>query len=115
MRKALLLIPFAAFAIAASPPTTVRQSPPPEASIPFADAGSVTDWRADGDQAVYFEDVHGQWYRADLMRPSFDLPFAEAIGIDSGPVGTLDRFGAIYVDGQKYQFQSFQKVESPSD
>lgn len=85
----------------------------PAASIPFANAGGVDNWRADGDGAVYFQDQHRHWYRATLMGVATDLPFAEHIGIESGPGGTLDRFGAIVVGGQRYAFASFDRVDGP--
>lgn len=84
-----------------------------EASIAFANQGGVDDWRATDSRTIYFEDSHGQWYRAVLMAPAFDLPFAERIGIDSGPNGTLDKFGAVVVRGQRYPFASFEKVAGP--
>lgn len=85
-----------------------------DTAIPFADHGGVRDWRADGSGAIYIQDTSGQWYRAELFASAFDLPFVQFIGIDAGPTGTLDRFGAIYVDGQRYPFRSFVKVDGPA-
>lgn len=84
-----------------------------EASIPFANHGGVDNWRAVDNRTVYFEDQHRRWYRAALIAPAFDLPFVEAIGIDAGPTGTLDKFGAIIVKGQRYPFSSFARVDGP--
>lgn len=86
---------------------------PQAAAIPFADHGGVQDWRAQGDRTIYFEDQQRHWYRATLMNRAFNLPFAEHIGIDAGPIGTLDRFGAIVVGGQRYAFTSFERVSGP--
>ncbi|MDE2562592.1 MAG: hypothetical protein KGL48_10155 [Sphingomonadales bacterium] len=83
------------------------------ASIPFADHGGIWDWRSEGDSTVYFQDNHRQWYRAELFMPAFDLPFVEFIGIDALPSGTLDKFGAVYIHGQRYPFKSFVKVDGP--
>ncbi|WP_338468147.1 DUF6491 family protein [Novosphingobium sp. ZN18A2] len=85
----------------------------PAASIPFANHGGIWDWRSEGDSTVYFQDSHRQWYRAELFMPALDLPFVEFIGIDAGPTGTLDRFGAVYIHGQRYPFKSFVKVDGP--
>ncbi|KQM22265.1 DUF6491 family protein [Novosphingobium sp. Leaf2] len=97
--------------LAAIPPASAHN--PSAAAIPFADHGGVQDWRAQGDHTVYFEDQQRHWYRATLMGRAFNLPFAEHIGIDAGPIGTLDRFGAIEVGGQHYPFTSFERVSGP--
>ena len=87
----------------------------PEASIPFANHGGVRNWRADGDQTVYFEDSQRRWYKAELMSRANGLPFANAIGIDPGATDRLDRFGAIVVEGQRYPFKSFVRVDGPPE
>jgi hypothetical protein len=84
-----------------------------EASIAFANRGGVEDWRAQGDSVIYFQDQHRHWYRAELFGPAIDLPYVEHIGIDASPSGTLDKFGAIYVRGQRYGFRSFERVSKP--
>lgn len=113
MKMAVVLIPLgllaAVPAAAQASPGTTRT----DASISFANQGGVEDWRAEGDSTIYFKDQHNHWYRAVLIAPSFDLPFAEHIGIDAGPVGTLDRFGAVIVKGQRYPFTSFERVDGP--
>jgi hypothetical protein len=119
-----LLIALAAASLVATPAiageatqkTDAAQADTPisDASIPFADHGGVRDWRADGRDAVYIEDVHKRWYRAELFAPAFDLPFVQFIGIDAGPSGTLDKFGAIYVAGERYAFRNFTRVADPT-
>ena len=84
-----------------------------DASIPFANLGGIRDWRADGENAVYIQDTFGRWYKAELFMPAFNLPFVQFIGIDARPTGTLDKFGAIYVDGERYPFKSFVRVAGP--
>jgi len=113
MKISALLIPIAAVGLVSSPVMAAENQVIREAAIPFANLGGVDDWRADGDRAVYFEDLHHNWYRAELFMPAFDLPYTEYIGIDSRPNGTLDKFGAIYVHGQRYPFESFVKVDGP--
>ena len=115
------LLPLVAFA-SLGVPVAVSAQPAPvadaatkaeDASIPFANRGGVRDWRAQGSGNVYFQDNHGQWYRAKLMGSATDLAFTDFIGIDANPDGSLDRFSAIYVKGQKYPFESFVKVDGP--
>ncbi len=125
MKLPVLLIPASLLALAplaipvqaheASARTSAKpsQAASRAASIPFADHGNVRNWRAQGTRAVYFEDNHRQWYRAELMGTAFDLPYVEHIGILSGPSGSLDKFGAITVRGQRYAFASFEKVAGP--
>ena len=110
MRIAILLAAAAAFAI---PSAVLAETPQREASIAFANHGGVDDWRADGDSTIYFKDSRRHWYRAELFGPAFDLPWVEAIGIDASPSGSLDKWGAIIVRGQRYHFRSFEQVEGP--
>tara|TARA_A100001391_G_scaffold119169_4_gene81023 strand:- start:21196 stop:21579 length:384 start_codon:yes stop_codon:yes gene_type:complete len=119
-----LALALASLAIVASPAVAVAQSTDGQAAqseeadqparIPFANTTGIRDWRPDGRDAVYIQDVHRNWYRAELYSPAFDLPYEMFIGIDAGPTGTLDKFGAIYVDGQRYPFKTFERVPDPS-
>lgn len=113
MKQAIFLASIAALALASSPALAADAPPQREASIPFADHGGIDDWRAEGDSTVYFKDLHNRWYKAELFGPAFDLPYVEYIGIDASPSGTLDKFGAIYVRGQRYAFRSFEQVPGP--
>lgn len=108
-----LSILFAAGAALALAGAVQAEAPRREAAIHFADHGGVDDWRADGDSTIYFKDQRRRWYRAELFGPCFDLPYTEHIGIDARPGGTLDKFGAIYVRGQRCSFRSFEQVEGP--
>ena len=112
--KSIMLVPVA-LGLALATPAMAGTAPPhrPEASIPFADHGGVDNWIAENDHVVWFEDNHRHWYRAELIGSATDLPFTEAIGIDARPGGTLDRFGAIFVKGRRYVFQSFEAMPGP--
>ncbi len=106
----------AALALAATP--ALAQAPaspaqPAEASIPFVNHGGIRDWRAQGDSTLYVQDQSGQWYRASLMGPAFDLPFAQAIGFEARGTDTFDRFASVVVHGQSYPVQSLVKVSGP--
>ena len=118
MKLSSVLLPLAAISIVSTaaqaadqPAHSTSASAGHDASIAFANHGGVWDWRSEGDRVVYFEDSRHQWYRAELSFPAVDLPFAQHIGVDAGPTDSLDRFGAIYVHGQKYNFNSFVKID----
>lgn len=123
MKPVRYLVPLAAFGMVALPQAVLAQGhdhapaanaqPADDASIAFANQGGVKDWRAKGSSEIYFEDTHGQWYRATLMGSSPDLSFAEGIRIDASPSGSLDKWSAVYVKGQRYTFESFVKVDGP--
>lgn len=88
----------------------------PEAEIPFANHGGIWSWTTgNDDRTIYFEDQHRQWYKATLIAPAIDLPFTLGMRIDTGPVDTLDKWGAVYVGHQRYPFQSFEKVAGPPE
>ncbi len=102
-----LAVPFVAAADTGPAPRTA------EASIPFANHGGVYTWEVESGGAIWFQDNHKHWYRATLMGSAFDLPFAEAIGIDTRPGGSLDRWGAIIVKGRRYQIATFIAMPGP--
>ena len=74
---------------------------PAEVSIPFINHGGIRDWRADGDSALYVQDIHNRWYHATLMSRCIDLPFAETIGFDTRGNDSFDRFASVVVRGQR--------------
>lgn len=116
MKSFPILFPLAAFALV--PGSAIAQEQPAaqnpageDARIPFANYGGVWNWRAEGDRTVYFEDSHHRWYKATLVMPAHDLPFAEFVGLDTRPSGTLDKWSAIYVRGQRYPIATFERIE----
>ncbi|MCJ2188921.1 DUF6491 family protein [Novosphingobium beihaiensis] len=128
MKPLSLLLPAALMAMAPLP-ALARTDPPQasgtqaaktgtakkqaEASIPFANHGGVWNWRSEGNRTLYFEDNRRNWYKAELMGFSTDLPFVNFIGLDTRPNGTLDRWSAVYIHGQRYPLTSFVKVDGP--
>lgn len=84
-----------------------------DAAIPFANHGGVQSWHALSDREIWFEDRSRTWYRAVLFSPAFELPFAEGVGIDARPGGTLDKFGGVTVKGRIYRFASFDQMAGP--
>ena len=80
---------------------------PIEMSIPFVSHGGIRDWRAIDRDTLYVQDIHGYWYRAELMSSCFDLPFAEAIGFDASGTDRFDKFSSVIVRGQRCPVKSF--------
>lgn len=78
-----------------------------EQSVPFVSKGSIRDWRAVDRDTLYVEDIHGRWYRAELMVNCFDLPFTETIGFDASGPDRFDKFSAIIVRGQRCPLKNF--------
>ena len=73
-----------------------------EARIPFADTNGIRNYSADGNRALFIEDVHGDWFHAEIMGPCTGLPFAVRIGVDTRFAGdTLDSTGTLLVDGDR--------------
>lgn len=108
----LLFMSGAAGALAAAPAKPERALGV-EASIPFADSVGIRNFEADGDRALWIEDQHRQWYRAELMGPCFGLDHALKIGFVTRGVNTLDKFGQIVVDGAKCQISSLTTSAGP--
>lgn len=79
----------------------------PETSIPFVNQGGVRDWQAVGESTIYVQDASGSWYKATLMGPCPDLPFAKSVGFETKGVNKLDKFSAIVISGQRYPLASF--------
>ena len=85
-----------------------------EVSIPFVGMGSINDWRADRRQGLWIQDVHRQWYYAKIMEPCNGLDFAQTIGFDANPGGTLDRFSSVLVPHEgRCQIQSLVRSNPP--
>ncbi|ARS27845.1 hypothetical protein KC8_11150 [Sphingomonas sp. KC8] len=77
-----------------------------EASIPFVSAGSIRDFRVVDRDTLYVQDIQRNWYRAELMAPCTDLPFAETIGFDVRGTNRFDRFSSVLVRGQHCPLKS---------
>ncbi len=103
---ALALVTPAAYAETSSKQTEEKQ----DARIPFVNHGGVRDWRSDDKETIYIQASNRSWYKATLMSPAFDLPYTTAIGFDTGPSGTLDKFSSIVVRGQRYPIASLERI-----
>jgi len=109
----LALITHSTLIIAAEKATEAPQKPV-EASIPFANQGGIRDWRVMDDVSLRIQDTHGQWYIAKLQSPAWDLHFAESIGFETLPSGTLEKFGAVIVKGRRYAIISLTRTDPPA-
>jgi hypothetical protein len=83
-------------------------------SIPFANLGAIQDFRAVGDDVLLIEGTGHRWYRATLFGPCIGLRHTEKLAFVTEPGGSLDRFSAIYVDGQRCAFRSFERMDPPT-
>jgi hypothetical protein len=105
MRSILPLFVILGATVAAAPP------PPAETSIPFANR-SIDDWRV-VDRETLLIRANRNWYRATLMGPCTELPFALAIGFDSGVGGRFDRFSKLIVGNETCQLNSLVRSDPP--
>ena len=83
-----------------SKPADSESAPAVEARIPFADHHGIYSWQVLDNRTVLIQIQSRTWYKAKLMSPCIDLPFAERIGFKTNPDGSFDRFGAILVRHQ---------------
>jgi hypothetical protein len=120
LNKVLISLAAAAAApapsVLAAPAMAQPQSPPPAeraARIPFVSFGNVRDFRAVGRDIVYLQDAHRNWYRATLLQPCLDLPFAEAIGIDASGTNSVDRFSTLIVGRGRCPIVSLVRSDPP--
>ncbi len=107
LAAALAALPLAAAAAPARAPAQAQ------ASIPFVNHGGIRDWRAGDADTLYVQDRGRTWYRAELMGPCLDLPFAQAIGFETRGVDRFDRFSTIQVRGQRCAVQSLVRSDPP--
>ncbi|HSG34590.1 MAG TPA: DUF6491 family protein [Sphingomonadaceae bacterium] len=116
MKLSAILLPLAAFAIL--PAAANAQDSEASADkaknrdyIAFADHGGVRNWYAEDRDTIYFQDRRKNWYKAELLVPSHDLPYVLTIGIDTNRGSRLDKWGEILVKGRSYSFKSFERIE----
>jgi len=114
--KKLLLILAGAAAILAAPAFAADPAPlhpGQEAAIPFVGSGSIFNWQVVDRDTLYVQDVHRRWYRAELMSPCIDLPFAQVIGFDARGTDRFDRFSSVVVRGQHCAVTSLTESGPP--
>lgn len=85
-----------------------------EVTIPFIAFDNLYNFQADDDKGVWLEDQSRRWYYAKVLGPCTDLPFAEAIGVDTRFGGDqLDRTGTILVRHQRCPLTSLTASNGP--
>jgi hypothetical protein len=83
------------------------------ASIPFANLGAIQDFRALDDQTLLIEGSGHRWYRATFFGSCLGIRNVERLAFITEPGGSLDRFSAVWVDGRRCPFRSFERTEPP--
>ncbi|MEN7536630.1 DUF6491 family protein [Aurantiacibacter flavus] len=116
MKNRILAAPLLALGLFATPalaetPAQSTVAEQPEARINFVNHGGIRNWHAEDRDTLYIQDRRRNWYKAELMIPSHELPFAWAIGFDTGPIDRLDKFSQIVVDGRSYPIASLTQVD----
>lgn len=111
-QAAVSVDPAAAAAASAKPAATAK--PAAEASIAFANHGGIWNWQVEDRSTVLIQSQHRKWYRAKLMSPCFDLPFAETVGFETNADGSFDRFGSVNVRGQRCVLVSLVETAAPA-
>jgi hypothetical protein len=105
----VLLSVFASAAMAAPPKSAVGT----ETRIPFADHGGIYNWRVVDSRTVLIQGQDRRWYKAVLLSPCIDLPFAERIGFESNADGSFDKFSSIQVRDQNCPLVSLVETTAP--
>lgn len=95
-------------------------TPPGTAVIHFANLPHrIQSWTADGTKGIYLRVGVDTWYYATFRGPCVDLPFAQVIGIGSGPMNQVDRFSSIVVRSpsgpQRCSFKTVDRVKGPPE
>lgn len=99
---------------ATAAPATPKAKPKPYVTIPFVNHGAIQDWRPVDDKAILIATTNNRWYKATFFAPCFNLDGAFAVGFVTHPIGTLDKFSSILVDGQQCWFRDLQEVPAPA-
>lgn len=117
-----ILLTALAFATLTTAPAIAKDNSPTwpagqigkEVSIPFIAFDNLYNFQTDDDRGVWLQDQSRRWYYARVLGPCIDLPFAEAIGVDTRFGGNqLDRTGAILVRHQRCPLTSLTASDGP--
>ena len=103
---------FALALVAAPAAAAPHPAPAGEVRIPFPDKGGIVRMQADGDEALWVQDRHYAWYRAELYGPCYGLSRALGIGYDTHG-GDFDRYTTILAGGERCQIRSLAPSDPP--
>lgn len=113
MRKFMLAAGAALLLSSAVQAAPARSAAEPQASIPFVNHNGIRDWHAADDRTLYVQDSRRNWYRASLMGPCSDLPYALGIGFETRGIDRLDRFSSIRVGRDRCPIESLTRSAPP--
>jgi hypothetical protein len=113
MKKSLLALAAALAGPAFAAPPPPPAAPGEEVSIPFVNFGGVRSFEEDGTDALYLQDSRRRWYRAELIGPCRELPWAFGIGIDTRGSPSVDRFSSLIVGRDRCQLTSLTRSGPP--
>lgn len=92
---------------------TAKSPPAKEASIPFADHNGIRNFDVVDDDTLLIQSQNGKWYKAELFSPCIGLRFRNAIGFETNPGGSFDRWSAIRTREQRCPLKSLTPSEGP--
>lgn len=99
---------------AALPALTAHAADKKNVTIPFVNHGNIETFQAVDHKALLIADRHRHWYKATFFGPCTPLDASTwAVGFVTSPGGTVDKFSAIIVDGQRCWFKDLQEVPAP--
>jgi len=86
-----------------------------DARLPFS-GRVMRGYQVARDDSLIVRVGSDRYYRATVWEPcARDLRWDEAIGFDTGPGDTLDRFSMVVVRGNRCPIESFDQIAEPSD
>jgi hypothetical protein len=109
MTKFLLALALLAAPATAAPPSAAGS----DARIPFPNRGGIVRMQADGEEILYVQGRHQDWYRALLYGPCLGLARSLRIGFDTRGSNDFDRFSTIVVGDERCQIRSLTPSGPP--
>ena len=118
MKKLLSIALAAVLLLPAASPVLAKSADEPrplgvESSIAFPNDATIKTWEADGEDGIWIQTRHRDWYYGKFATICRDLDFAHGIGIDTRGTSQLDRFAAILVGRERCQLISFVTSAPP--
>lgn len=83
----------------------------PERVGHFSIMNGINSWRQVGNDSVILWATPFRPYLVTLSRPSFDLRFANTIGVTSSVGSVYEKFDSVIVDGIRYRIEGIYKLD----